>query len=209
MIQNQRERILAAVADVTAAKGYVAMSVEGIVESAGVSRRTFYDHFGNKEEAFLAAYDAVVSQLLDGVRDAYEEQEGFAERVRAGLEAFLALTASDPAFARMGIVEVLAAGPEAIRRRNEAMRAFAELIEDDARALGDERPPPLIAEAIVGAVYGVTYTRILDGRTMELPGLLPELVYLTLLPYLGQATAAAGRKRVAKRAPPARSSRSL
>ena len=95
----------------------------------------------------------------------------------------------------MCIVEVLAAGPEAIKRRNAAMRAFAALIEDDARELlGDSAPPSLTAETIVGGIYEVVYTRVLRGQLRDLPSLLPDLTYSALLPYLGPEAAAHERR---------------
>ena len=68
---NQRERILSAVGDVASVAGYSDMTVEGVIVTAGVSRRTFYEHFKSKDEAFLAAFDAVLEQLFAAVRDAY------------------------------------------------------------------------------------------------------------------------------------------
>jgi AcrR family transcriptional regulator len=184
--ENQRERILAAVADVTSAASYTEMTVEDIIVTAGVSRRTFYEHFKNKDDAFLAAYEEASGRLLAAVRAAYESRQGFAERMSAGIEAFLFLLAADPAFARMCIVEVMAAGPEAVARRNEAMRAFAALIEENARERLAESPPSdLTAETVVGGIYDVVYTRILRGETRELPSLAPDLVETALVHYLG------------------------
>ncbi|HEY7453954.1 MAG TPA: TetR/AcrR family transcriptional regulator [Thermoleophilaceae bacterium] len=186
MAENQRERILAAVADVTSAASYTEMTVEDIIVTAGVSRRTFYEHFKNKDDAFLAAYEEASGRLLAAVRAAYESRQGFAERMSAGIEAFLFLLAADPAFARMCIVEVMAAGPEAVARRNEAMRAFAALIEENARERLAESPPSdLTAETVVGGIYDVVYTRILRGETRELPSLAPDLVETALVHYLG------------------------
>jgi AcrR family transcriptional regulator len=105
------------VADVTSAASYAEMTVEDVIGVAGVSRRTFYEHFKNKEEAFLAAYDAVVEQLFRGVVEAIERKTTFATRVSAGLGAFLDFLAREPAFARMCLVEVMAAGPDAVARR--------------------------------------------------------------------------------------------
>ena len=125
VIQNQRERILAAVADVTSSASYAEMSVEDIIVTAGISRRTFYEHFKNKHSAFLAAYDEAAGRSARGgergLRVAHDLRSsacGPASR------RFSALLAADPAFARMCIVEVMAAGPEAVERRNEAMKAF-------------------------------------------------------------------------------------
>jgi AcrR family transcriptional regulator len=184
--QNQRERILAAVADVTSAASYAEMSVEDIIVTAGISRRTFYEHFKNKDDAFLAAYDEAATRIVTAVRAAYESHQGFAERMRAGIEAFLGLLAADPAFARMCIVEVMAAGPEAVKRRNAAMKAFAGMIEENARQrLAKPPPSALTAETVVGGIYDVVYTRIQRGDVRVLPELAPQLVHTALVHYLG------------------------
>ncbi len=197
MAENQRERILAAVADVTSAASYGEMTVEGIIVTAGISRRTFYEHFKNKHEAFLAAYDAVTALLVEKVLAAINAADGFAARAGAGLGAFVDFLASEPAFARMCIVEALAAGPDAISRRNAVMKAFADLIDGQAQELlGDSTPPGLRAETIVGGIYEVVYSRVLRGEIQDLPGLLPDLTYSALLPYLGPEAAAAERRRL-------------
>ena len=184
--QNQRERILAGVADVASSTSYAELTVEGIIVTAGVSRRTFYEHFKNKDDAFLAAYDEASTRLLAAVRAAYESRQGFAERMSAGIEAFLLLLAADPAFARMCIVEVMAAGPEAVARRNAAMSAFAVMIDENARErLAQSPPSDLIAETVVGGIYDVVYTRIQRGDIQELPDLAPDLIHTALVHYLG------------------------
>jgi AcrR family transcriptional regulator len=179
---NQRERILSAVAQATAELGYTDMSVEAIIARAGVSRRTFYEHFKNKEDAFLAAYDATVQQLARHVRRAYLQQATALARLRAGIGAYLQFLASEPEIARMGIVEVLAAGPRALARRNDALRLFAEIIEDNIHQLVPScRRPALTAETIVGGIYEVVFSRILAGRTAELPGMTDDLLMAVLL----------------------------
>ena len=186
MVENQRERILSAVADVTSVAGYREMSVEDVIVTAGVSRRTFYEHFKNKDDAFLAAFDAALAQLLSAVREAFEREKDAADRLRAGLAAFFDFIAREPAFARMCIVEALAAGSEAVNRRNAAMATFARFLDENARALGTPPPPPqLTAETIVGGIYEVIYTRVVRGEIRELPRLLPELMYSVVLPYAG------------------------
>lgn len=179
---NQRERILAAVAQATSELGYADMSVEAIIARAGVSRRTFYEHFKNKEDAFLAAYDAVVDEITRHVQRAYLQQTTALERLRAGMRAYLQLLASEPEIARMGVVEVLAAGPRALARRNDALRLFAEIVEDNIRQLVPScRRPELTAETIVGGIYEVVFSRILAGRTGELPGMADDLLIAVLL----------------------------
>jgi AcrR family transcriptional regulator len=197
VVENQRERILSAVADVTSAAGYREMSVEDVIVTAGVSRRTFYEHFKNKDDAFLAAYDAVLAQLLSTVEEAFEREESGADKLRVGMAAFLDFISREPAFARMCIVEALAAGTEAVNRRNLAMAAFARIIDENARELGTPRQPPeLTAETIVGGIYEVIYTRVVRGEIRELPRLLPELMYAVVLPYAGPEAALAEYQRL-------------
>jgi AcrR family transcriptional regulator len=197
VVSNQRERILSAVAYVTSAASYAEMSVEDIIVTAGVSRRTFYEHFKNKEDAFLAAYDEVAGQLVQQVVAAVEAAHTFADQCSAGLRAFLEFVASEPAFGRLCLVEVLAAGPDAIKRRNDTMRAFAALIDHQAQELLEgEIPPPLTAETVVGGIYEVVYARVLRGEIRDLPALLPDLAYSALLPYLGLEAARAERSRL-------------
>jgi AcrR family transcriptional regulator len=183
---NQRERILSAVAQAAAELGYAEMSVEAVIARAGVSRRTFYEHFKNKEDAFLAAYDAAVHQQAGHIRRAYLRQASVRERLLAGIRAYLEFMATEPEFARMCIVEVLAAGPRAIARRNQAMQMFAEIIEDNIHELVPRCPrPDLAAETIVGGIHEVVFTRILSGRTDELPGLADDLLVTLLMLDLG------------------------
>jgi AcrR family transcriptional regulator len=191
VVANQRDRILDAVAVVVSLAGYAAMSVEDIVVTAGVSRRTFYDHFKSKEDAFLAAYDAVAGQLVARVRAAFEAAPDFAAGVRDCLSVFLTFVASEPRFAEMCIVEAMSAGPEAVGRRNAAMQAFTALIESGAGTLGADRPrpPELTAEMLVGGIFDVIYTRVVRGETEELPALAPDLAYLVMVPYLGEEAA--------------------
>jgi AcrR family transcriptional regulator len=206
VVSNQRQRILAAVADVCSSVGYVAMSVEDIVVASGVSRRTFYDNYRGKEDAFLAAYDEVSAQLLGQVQEAYNSADGLVDRARECLRALLDFIASEPTFADMCIVEVLAAGPQAIARRNAIMSALAALI--DQAAEGDlpkaKRPAPIIAETLVGGIYEVIYSRVLAGKYAELPNLLPDLVFALLQPYVGteiaQEILKKERRRVARAA---------
>ncbi len=183
---NQRERITDAVAHAAAELGYAEMSVEAIVARAGVSRRTFYEHFKNKEDAFLAAYDAVVRQQARHIRRAYFEEATVQDRLRAGIRAYLEFTAREPDVARMCIVEVLAAGPRAMAKRNEAMGMFAEIIEDNIHELIPGcRRAALTAETIVGGIHEVVLRRVLGNRIDELPGLADDLLATILMLDVG------------------------
>ncbi len=198
MARNQRQRILAAVAEATAARGYARMSVEDVVRGAGVSRRTFYELFPNKDAVFLEAYDQVANLLLAGVRAAYEGESGFGPRVTAGFRAFLELLEASPAFARMCIVEVMAAGPEAVAKRTAVMGEFATLIEENAASELDSHGsvPQMHAQTIVAGAYEAVYRMIAAGETDKLSTLLPDLVESALLPYIGEEQAAAQKRAI-------------
>ncbi len=181
--------------------GYSDMTVEGVIVTAGVSRKTFYEHFKSKDEAFLAAFDAVLEQLFAAVTEAYEAEEPGAARLCAGLSAFLDFLAREPAFARMCIVEALAAGPEAVSRRNAAMATLARIIDESARDLDvQHQPSELTAETIVGGIWEVIFARVVRGEIRELPGLLPDLMYSVLLPYVGPEAALAEYHRLQQNA---------
>jgi len=195
--RNQRERIIAAVGEATVAHGYGAMTVQDICDGAGVSRRTFYELFHNKHEAFLAAYEEVAGRLLATFKAAFKANPTFETRMIAGLQVFLEVLAATPTFARMCIVEVMAAGPDAVERRSAWMSEFARLFDDNARALlGSAAPSPLVSETVVGGILEAVYRRLAAGETAELPGLLADLVEWTLRLYLGEKVAAAHRARI-------------
>jgi AcrR family transcriptional regulator len=198
VIQNQRQRMMVALAQAVAEVGYAAFTVEDVVARAGVSRRTFYDQFANKHDAFLAAYDEVSGGLLAGVRSAFRDAPTFAEKVERGLHAFVAYLVSERDFAHMCIVDVLGAGPAAIERRNGVIRAFVEQFEQAAAEAGYDAPP-LMCEAAVGAIHEIVYARLRAGLIDELPRLVPDLVYVVLLPFVGEEEAAQARARAAAR----------
>jgi AcrR family transcriptional regulator len=191
VVRSQRERLLDAMAQVCASEGYGAANVAAVSARAGVSRKTFYEHFRDKEDCFLAAYDAILGKFVADVIGAYEQPElSWPERVRAGLEALLSFLAAEPAFARLAIVEVVAAGPRALERYLSAVRLLASLADEGrGEGPGHEQLPASIAVAVVQGGALVIRDQILAGRTEGLPDLLPDLLYATLVPYLGQEEA--------------------
>ena len=201
VLDNQRQRILTAVSEAVSDIGYAAMTVEDIIKAAGVSRRTFYEHFKSKEESFLASYEDISKQLMAAISTAFNQTDSFVTRVEDCMRAFLTLLAAEPAYANMCIVEVLVAGPAALERRNAVMREFAELIEQGANEELPKtaRPPALTSETLVGGVHEVIYSRILRGETAELPNLLPDLTFSVLLPYMGRDVATTQYKRLKRR----------
>jgi AcrR family transcriptional regulator len=190
---SQRARLLSAAVLTAGESGYAGMTVSAVIGKAGVSRKTFYEFFRDREDLFLAAFDSLATAALDGAREAFGRGDSWPKQLRSLLAAGLGTLAERPDAARLGFVEVLAAGPTALARREAAMRAFAEFLSpgfDAAREQADADIPGLMPEAIAGALCEIVYTRVLQGRTAELPGLLGELLFCALAPFLGPSAAA-------------------
>ena len=161
-----------------------------MIERAGVSRPTFYEHFTNKEDCFLVAFDASATRLRKRVMAATRKGEVWRDRIRFGLEALLHFIRSEPDTARTLIVEARAASQEIARRRVELLDHFARCLEDQATELGSDPPPnPVTASAIVGGVESLLYSRLCKGEGEEIESLLPSLMYFVVLPYEGHAAA--------------------
>jgi AcrR family transcriptional regulator len=180
--------MLEAMAEAVAEKGYPATTVADVVARAGVSRKTFYEHFADREECFLAAYDTGVEVVLGELAARAQTapaQMDWRERVRGAIRAYLEILAAEPAFARTFLVEVLAAGPNALTRRDEVHRSFVELVRAQvalARVDHPEllEPPDAVYAAMVGGVNEVVSGWVREGRTAELPELEPALSYFQL-----------------------------
>jgi AcrR family transcriptional regulator len=193
---SQRVRILTAMIDVVAARGYTETRVVDVIGTAGVSRKTFYELFDSKEDCFLAAYDILLGRVLEEAESGFGLQPGapWPERVEAGLRALLGHLAAHPEEARFALVEVLAAGPKALARRDAALRQFTGFIET-GRSESTVDLPGSTAQTIAGGVSELLYSEVLHGAAARLPARLPELVFLIVLPFLGAERAAAERDR--------------
>jgi AcrR family transcriptional regulator len=189
--ESQRERLLKAMTTAVGRNGYRDAHITEVVELAGVSRRTFYEQFEGKEECFAAAYERELERLVKATIDAFEAEDEWADAVRAGLGALLSALATDPNVARVCFVEILAAGPGAAGRRDDAMRGFLPLF---ASAPSDLPRTMRIFESLgmgrVADLGELLHREIAAGRTAELRALLPELTYMMVLPFLGPEAAA-------------------
>jgi AcrR family transcriptional regulator len=178
VVASQRARLIEAMAQVVAEKGYPATTVADVVERAGVSRRTFYEQFADKEACFLAAYDVGLCAILGRIVEAVEADpgSGWRARARAGVEAFLALLASEPAFAQALQVEILTAGPAALDRRAGMLAMFSNVWRNVRERARVEEPtlPPLPDEAFPVLVAGFEEL-IRDCIRTRGPAALPEL----------------------------------
>jgi AcrR family transcriptional regulator len=189
--RSQRERLLDAAVDVVAAKGYGATTVADLTKEAGVSRTTFYEHFEDKEACFLAAYDTAADVLARRIGTAFETGEAWPDRVRAGLAALLESLAGEPQIARLALVDVGSAGPQAQRRYRAALQRMTPFFDEGRDfAPGGRRLPANTSRMVVGAVTGLVSDEIEAGRADRLPEMLPEVLFASLVPYLGPAAAA-------------------
>src|SRR5262245_20001052 len=188
--ESQRRRILEAMVEVVSERGYPSTRVVDVIEAAGVSRKTFYELFADKEDCFLAAYDEAIGVLERATNRAYDAdpEAPWPDRLRAGLAAFLGLLTSEPAAAKFCIVDVLTAGPKALARRDAAVRQFTGFI-DAGRAESITELPGITALSLAGGIYELLYGQIMHGASAYLPSRLPDLVYWITQPYLGSERA--------------------
>jgi AcrR family transcriptional regulator len=184
--QNQRERIITGLVESVAERGYNATTVAHITKAASVSRRTFYEHFADKEACFLAAYEMVAEHIRESMKVAAEVFEEWPQQVRAALGTMLRFLAGEPDLARVCMIEPVAAGGEIAARHRASMEGFVEILKAGRPQHAGERPLPEATEAtLVGGIVSLIVREINAGRTEQLEQLLPDLVELTLAPYLG------------------------
>lgn len=196
MTESQRNRIHEAMVEVVSARGYPETRVVDVIKAAGVSRKTFYELFESKEDCFLATYDLLLENLIGEASDAFELRpaDPWAERIAAALGALLGHLSEHPDEARFAIVEVLAAGPKALARRDAALRQFTGFLES-GRSQSSVDLPGITSVAVAGGINELLYSEILHGAVARLPSRLPDLMFWVTLPYLGADAAADERER--------------
>jgi AcrR family transcriptional regulator len=194
----QRQRILAAMAEVTAEQGAAGVTVAHIVARSGVSRRTFYELFSDRDDCLLATLQLAARRAREAVLPAYRDAlrasvrtGGWREAMRAGLTALLRFFDEEPALARLCVVESLAAGPRALELRTRVVRVLIDAVEQgrDGAKPGGRPAPPLTGEGVVGAVLAVIHARLVEPRSKPLSPLTPALMSMIVAPYLGSASA--------------------
>ncbi len=186
----QRTRMLAATVQVVGELGYEKMSVARVTSRAGVSRRTFYDLFDDREACFLAAFIETVECARTLVCEAGAGERDWRSRVRAGLATLLSFFADDPMAGRVIVVDALKAGPAVLERRAHIMAELIELVDGGrAQVRGGREVAPLTAEGVVGAVLAVAHARLLGSGGGSLTELLNPLMAMIVRPYLGAAAA--------------------
>ena len=204
----QRSRILAAMVEECAARGAANVTVAHVVARAGVSRRTFYELFEDRDDCFVGAFADGVARAARYVLGSYDPDVPWVDRVRLALTGLLAFLDSDLEVGRLLVVGSLGAGADVLERRRDVLALMIALV-DEGRAETKAELPPLAAEGVVGGVLSVLHARLLSSESSAeddqegmadgaLLGLAAPLMSMIVLPYLGPAVA---RKELARPAP--------
>jgi AcrR family transcriptional regulator len=195
----QRARVLSAMVEVCAEGGAAAVTVADVVARAGVSRRTFYELFADREECFLAAFDDAIERALGYVLESYDPSARWETRIRVALEGLLCFLDRERGMARLLVVESLAAGTAALERRESVLARMIMLLEEGRTGTGGGAGlGSLTAEGVLGGVLSVVHARIVKDERCPLIELAGPLMGMTVLPYRG---AAAARKEVERPVP--------
>ncbi len=186
VISPKRQTILDGMLEAVGAEGYEGTSVRTVLDRTGVYRQAFYDNFADKEDCYLQAYDAGVELVEALIVAAAAEESSWQGKLRGGLGALLDFLDAEPDVGRALIVEVHAAGPEALAKRAAAMQRMTGFL-DLARDTGPEAesPPPIAGEGVAAGIHAVIHSRLATGTSDGFRQLLPEFMYFAVLPYFG------------------------
>jgi AcrR family transcriptional regulator/DNA-binding MarR family transcriptional regulator len=188
--QAQRSRMLHSAVSVVSEFGYAQMSVSRVTTRAGVSRRTFYDVFEDREDCFLAAFEDAVERARGLVLEAYGCERGWRQGVRSALAALLQHLDEEPGVRSLLIVDALQGGPKVLERRADLLDELGEALHrEGSEARASRGLPTLTGEGVVGAVLGVVHTRLQRRQKGSMLDLLNPLMAMIVLPYLGPAAA--------------------
>ncbi|HET7177384.1 MAG TPA: TetR/AcrR family transcriptional regulator, partial [Solirubrobacterales bacterium] len=181
----ERARIVEALIETAAERGYSETTIETIVDRAGLDRPAFDRHFRGKYDCFLSAWQEMNEECLEQMVSAYNSEADWPDRLRAVAHEIVQGLRHDPSRASFG-VEVLAAGDAARARRDMTMRVIASLIDAGRNEMEDpDAVPHTTAEALAGSAYGQIYSRVVRGDADALPALVPQLMSAAVMPYLG------------------------
>ncbi len=188
--QNQRERLIGALAQCLYERGFDETTISMVSKRAGVSKGDFYKQFESKDDCFLVAYDDAVRAIYARVAGACGESDDWATRVLAGLAALLDHLGQEPAQARLVLVEGLRVGKGVYDRYQDALLSYVPHLREGAPApAGGAVPPEATDEAVIGGIASLLSRRVLAGDSERLGDFLPEIAEFALTPYLGTAEA--------------------
>lgn len=186
IVEIQRRRMLAAMTEIVAECGLYGTTIGAVAARARVSRVTFTDIFGSIEQAFVEVVRQVTSWPVNLVREAFEGETLWRSSVLSGLEALLVLLDSEPALARVCLIDALAGPPAALEHRAKLLQPLVALVDSVRETLpADRQPPAVTAEAAVVSVAGILHARLVSCQAPPFINLLGELAGLVVTPFLG------------------------
>jgi AcrR family transcriptional regulator len=190
LVEIQRARMLGAALKVVDELGYPGATVAHVTSRARVSRLTFYNVFDNREDCLLAALESVVDRIERELSELHLDALPWRERVRGGLWTILSFFDREPVLARVCVVQALRGGPSVLERRERVLAGLVRIVEEGrGESQKAQACPPLMADGLVGAAFGIVYGRLLRGAREPLTDLFGELMGMIVLPYLGPAAA--------------------
>jgi AcrR family transcriptional regulator len=198
---DHRARLVEGMAAAIHEKGYAAATIADVVRHARVSKRTFYEHFADKEECFLACYSHAAEGALHAVAGAAEaaaaDDAPWPERVRVTAHAYLVALQSRPTLTRTLLLEVHAAGTRALAVRRAVLERFADLLRslvDDGRRQYPQLRPlrATMAVALVGGINELVLNAVERGDAARLSELEDTIVELVGAVLVGPPRAARG-----------------
>lgn len=190
--RDPRERILVAMVEIVAKRGYHGATIDHIVKRAGVSRATFYEHFDNREDCLLAGFDEAAVELQRRMEAAVAEAGDWPDQVRAALAAFVEYAVANPALARTCIVESVTAGPAAMERYERSLRSYVPLLRlGREQGNADGELPDELEDLIIGGLVWMVHQRLLRNEIDAIRALVPTMLEFALVPYMGEKRAAA------------------
>jgi AcrR family transcriptional regulator len=187
---HQRDRVAEAAIETFAKRGYLATTVDQIVAAANVGVGTFYELFDGKEACFFRAYDLIVAEARAEVAGAVRQGEDWPAKVRRGLRGLVGFLVANPFRARLVLVEIQTGGPRALDRYEDALDAAVPFLRlgRELSPIADELPESLEI-AVIGGLAWFLQQRVVMGELARAERMLPELLGLTIEPYLGEAAA--------------------
>jgi AcrR family transcriptional regulator len=202
---DQRRRIVAAMAEIAAEHGEESVTVGRVVELADVPKEAFYEHFDDHSDCLSAVLDEFVSVLAERMQTAGRGGDTWQERTRAGLLELLEFLDANPQLARVCVAEAVTGSRRRRGRRGELLEQVVPIL-DEGRALApaDNQPPEGAALSVIGGTLGMIHARLLGSEQQPLIDLLNPLMGMVVLPYLGEAAALRELTRTPERSEPAR-----
>jgi AcrR family transcriptional regulator len=189
---SKRQAILDGMLEAVGAEGYEQTSVRTVLDRTGIYRQAFYDNFTDKDDCYLQAFDAGVERIEALMVAAAAGETEWTGKLRAGLGALLDFLDAEPDVGRGIVVEVHAAGPEALAKRAAAMQRASVFLDQAREVAGEsESPPPIAGEGIAAGIHAVIHSRLATRAGEGFRQLLPEFMYFAVLPYFGAERASA------------------